>query len=56
VVQHATATDGSNLMNEYYVSITKTTKFDYSISQGYTFDDIVSTHVNNRKREHITPV
>jgi len=41
------STDFSNLMNEYYVNITKTIGYDDSISQGNTFDDIVSTHVNN---------
>ena len=41
------STDVSSLMNEYYVNITKTIGYDDSISQDDTFDDIVSTHVNN---------
>jgi len=34
-------------MNEYYVNITKTIGYYDSTSQGDTFDDIVSTYVNN---------
>ena len=43
------STDVSSLMNEYYVNITKTIGYDDPISQGDTFDGIVSTHVNNRR-------
>jgi hypothetical protein len=38
----------SNLMNDYYVNITKTIGYDDSVCQGDTFDDIVSTHADNR--------
>ena len=34
-------------MNEYHVNITKTIGYDDAISQGDTFDGIVSTHANN---------
>ena len=42
------STDIGNLTNEYNVNITKTIGYDDAISQGDTFNDIVSTHVKNR--------
>ena len=42
------STDVSNLMIEYYVNNIKMIGYDDSIFQSDTFDDIVSTHVNNR--------
>ena len=53
------STDVSNLMNEYYVNITETIGYDDSIVRSDIFDDIVSTHVNDRSvlyiKDNIAP-
>ena len=39
--------DVSNLINDYYVNVTKTIGYEDSICLGNTFGDIVSSHTNN---------
>ena len=39
--------DVSNLINDYYVNVTKTIGYEDSICPGNTFDDIDSSHTNN---------